>query len=130
MDRSLGMDNERMGRSPLERRRMIIRSMPDFKSNLSGLKFHGQKMEIVHREVRLIGCLRVIPMRHIKNITVNILLDHKPRPTREPHTLALTNGMEPQTTMLTNTLTRLQFNDIPWILTQITSDIIIIVDLP
>ena len=87
-------------------------------------------MKIMDWEIRLISRGRVIAMRHIEDILEDILLHHKPRATREPHALALPNGMEPEPPMLTNASPRFQFNNITWLFTKIPSDIVIIVDLP
>ena len=78
MDWRLGMDNERIGRSPLQPGRMIIRGMPDFKGDLNRRKRLSQEMKVMDWEISLIGRIRIISMRYIENIITYILLDHKP----------------------------------------------------
>ena len=74
-------------------------------------------MEAMHREVLLVGRLRVVAVRHVKNILRYILLHHKPRTTPEAHTLALSDGMEPQALVLTDATTGLQLYYIAWLFT-------------
>ena len=51
-------------------------------------------------------------MRNVKNILSDILLHNKPRTASETHALALSDGVEPQSFMLSDTLASLQLNDI------------------
>ena len=69
-------------------------------------------MEIVQRELLLVGSLRVIAMAHIEDILLYVFLDDKPRTAAEAQSLTLSNGMIPQSLVLSDTLTRFQFDDI------------------
>ena len=81
------------------------------------------------RELRLIGRLRVITMRDIEDVVGDILLDDKPGASGEAHALALPDGMEPQSAMFTDAATGLQFDDITRLFTEVTTDIVVVVDL-
>ena len=129
MDRSLGMENERVGRSPLQRGRMILRRMTDLERHIRTLHRNGEPMECMDWELLLIRRLRVVTMRHIENIAGNILLYHEPRTSAKAHALALAYGMEPQTFMLSYPLARFKLDDIARLFAEVTADIIIIIDL-
>ena len=128
MDLGLGMNHERSGSGPFQSSWMILRGMTDLKGHFSGLQSLREEMEVMNREVLLIGCFWVIPMRHIEDIVLHILFDDEPRSSTKAHPLSLPNGMEPEALVLTNTLTGLQLYDIARVLTQIPADIIIVID--
>ena len=67
----------------------------------------GEEMEVVDRKILLVGCLGVVAMGHIEDIVGDILLDYKPWTATEAESLALTDGVEPQTLVATS-LTRLR----------------------
>jgi len=90
----------------------------------------GEEMEILQWEILLVSRLRVVTMTHIQNIVLHILLNHEPRTTAEAQTLALTDGVEPQTLVATDALTRLHLNHIARLLAQVSADVIVIVNLP
>ena len=69
-------------------------------------------MEIMQRELLFIGCLRVIAMTHIEDILLYVFLDDKPRTAAEAQSLTLTNGMIPESLVLTDALACFQFDDI------------------
>ena len=103
------------------RRRQVFRCMTNLESDvheLSGvivlilMKRLREEMEIMNTEVLFIGCLRIVTVTDKKNILLNIFLDHKPRTTAEAQSLALSDGMEPQAFVLTNSLACFQFNHI------------------
>ena len=86
-------------------------------------------MDVMHREVTFVGCGRVVTVGDIEDVVRNILFNDEPGATGKAHTLALTDGMEPETTVFTDATTRLKFNDLTRVFTKVTTDIIIVVDL-
>ena len=106
------------------RRSQVFRCMTNLESDvheLSGvivlilMKRLREEMEIMNTEVLFIGCLRIVTVTDKKNILLNIFLDHKPMTTAEAQTLALSDGMEPQAFVLTNSHACFQFNHIAWL---------------
>ena len=86
-------------------------------------------MKVTDRKVLTVGRFGVIAMRDVKDVQYNILFHHKPRTTTEAHTLTLSDGMEPESLVLTDTFTRLQFYYFTRLFTQIPTDIVVIVNL-
>ena len=117
VDLGFGVDYERLRTGPLQRGRKILRRMADLEGDFNRLERQGQEMKIMDRERLAISRLRVIAMRDIEDITCHILLHHKPGASREAHALALSDGMEPKSSVLPNATPCLQFDDIPRILT-------------
>ena len=68
-------------------------------------------------------------MGDIEDIVGDVFFDDEPGATGETHTLALTDGVEPEAFMLTDTTTGFEFDDITGILPEIATDIIVVVDL-
>ena len=95
VDSLLGMYDKFMIARPCQCSWMILRRMANLKCHLTRCQALCEKMEIVHREILLIGRLRVIAMRNVKNILRHVLLHHKPGTATETHTLALTYSVEP-----------------------------------
>ena len=57
-----------------------------------------------------------------------VLLDDKPGTSAKAQSLALTNGVEPESLVLANLLARLQFYDIARLLAQVATDVVVVVD--
>ena len=70
----------------------------------------GEEMEIMKGEILLVRRLRVVTMTHIQNVVLHILLNHKPRTAAEAQTLALADGVEPQTLVAADALARLRLS--------------------
>ena len=68
-------------------------------------------------------------MGNVEDIVRDILFDYEPRATGEPHAFALADGMEPEATVKADATPALEFDDITRILTEITTDIVVVVDL-
>ena len=97
---------------PLQSSRMILWCMSDLECHLTKGQTLCEEMEVMHRKVLLIGCRRVVAMRNVKNIPSDVLLHDEPRTASETHALALSDGVEPQSFMASDTLASLQLNDI------------------
>ena len=89
----------------------------------------GEEMEILKGEILLVSRLRVVTMTHIQNVVLHILLNHEPRTAAEAQTLALADGVEPQTLVAADALARLHLNHIARVLAQVSADVIVIVNL-
>ena len=69
-------------------------------------------------------------MRDIDDILCYILLDDKPRTATQPHAFALADGVKPVTFMLADELARLQFYHVTLLFSEITSQVVVVVNLP
>ena len=102
-------------------------------SNLKRYVLHRhlacQVVEVVYYEVLLIGSLRVVAMAHIQNVIGYILLYNKPRTAAKAKTLALTNSVEPQSTMLANTFARFHLHHISRLLAKVSAYVFVVVNL-
>ena len=79
MDGVLGMDDESIIRGLLQRTREVLRSVTDFKGNISRLYWHRQPMDVMHWEVTFVGCGRGITVGDIEDVVRDILFNDEPR---------------------------------------------------
>ena len=96
---------------------------------LRHVHWHRKPMEIINSKILFVGRFWVIAVRDIENVLLNVFLHDKPGATAEAHALALTDGMEPEPTVLSDSATCLQFDHVARLLTQIAADIVVVVDL-
>ena len=68
-------------------------------------------------------------MGDVEDVVGDVFFDDEPGATGEAHAFALTDGMEPEAFVLTDTTTSFEFDDITGVLSEITTDIVIIIDL-
>ena len=61
----LGMDDALVFACPFQCGWMILWSVADLECHICGLHFLGQEVEVLNREVGLVGSLWVVAMRHI-----------------------------------------------------------------
>ena len=108
---------------------MPLRSVTYLESDTLGKLGNSEEMEVVDGEVLLIGCLRVVAMGDIENVALYIFLDNKPWTATETQSLALTDGVKPQTLVGSYAATGIQFNNITGIVAEVSLDIIVVVDL-
>ena len=85
-------------------------------------------MHVMDRERLLVGGFRIIAMRDVKNIFTNIFLYDEPGATGEAHAFALADGVEPEAFVLPDATTRLEFDDIARVLSEVATDIVVVVD--
>ena len=78
---------------------MILWRMADLKGHIRKRPSFCEEMEVTHREILLIGRLRIVTMRNVKNIHAHILLHHEPGTTPKSHAFTLTDCMEPKALM-------------------------------
>ena len=109
--------------------RMILRRMANLERYLLHRHLTGEEMEILQWEILLVRRLRVVAVTHVENILLHILLDYEPRSAAEAQTLALADGVEPQTLVASDALARLHLNHVARVLAQVSADVIVIVDL-
>ena len=124
------MDDEFLRVFPFECCRVIFRCVADLEGHLTKCLARCEEMKIVYGEVLLVGSFGIIAVGDVEDIVGDILLHHEPWSATEAHTLALTDGVEPQPFMFADTLTRFQLNHIARHLSQIATDIVIVTDLP
>ena len=103
--------------------------MAYLQGNILGWQLPVDAVEADNGEVLLISCLRVVAMRYVDDVLLNVFLDDKPRSTTESHTFALSDGVEPVAAMLANLLACFQFDDVARLFTEIATDIVVVVDL-
>ena len=80
---------------PLQCGWVIFWCVANLECDVCGLQLACEIVEIANREVLLVGCLRVVAVRHISYIINYVLLDHKPRTTTKAHALTLADGVKP-----------------------------------
>ena len=129
VDLLLAMDDIGIISCGLHRSLVPLGSVAYLEGDALGKAGDGEVMEVVDGERLLVGCLGVVAMGHIEDIVGDILLDYKPRTTTEAESLALTDGVEPQTLVATYAATSLQLDDISGIVAEITLDVIVVINL-
>ena len=87
-------------------------------------------MDVMDGEVGFVGGGGVVAVGDVEDVVGDIFFDDEPGTAREAHAFALTDGMEPETTVRTDTTTGFEFDDISGVFTEVTSDIVIVIDLP
>ena len=107
MNLLFGMYHKRVISRPLQRRRMILWRMTYLECHLTRCLTLCEIVEVTNSEILLVSRFRVIAMRNIENIQLHILLHHEPGTSTKAHTLALADGMKPETFMLANALASL-----------------------
>ena len=129
MDFLLAMDDIGIISCGLHRCLMPFGGVTYLEGDALGKAGDGEVMEVVDGERLLVGCLGVVAMGHIEDIVGDILLDYKPGTTTEAESLALADGVEPQTLVATYAATSLQLDDISGIVAEITLDVIVVINL-
>ena len=81
-------------------------------------------------EVGFVGGGGVVAVGDVEDVVRDILFDDEPGAAGEAHAFALTDGVEPEAFVLTDTTTGFEFDDITGVFTEVTSDIVIVIDLP
>ena len=89
----------------------------------------GDEMKAVHVEVILIDSLGVVAMRYEKDVSLQVLLHHKPRTSAESQSLTLSYGVEPKSLVSTDFLACFYLSYIAWILSQVLLDIFAEIDI-
>lgn len=86
-------------------------------------------VEVADGEVLLVGCLRVVAVRDIDDVLVDVLLDDKPGTSTKAHALALSDGVEPVASVLSYLAPRLQLQNVAGHLAQVAAQVVVVVDL-
>ena len=76
------------------------------------------EIKILQMESITILLCTIITMRHINNVLLYIFLNHEPRATTQAKTFALSDSVEPKPLMFAKNLSRLQFYNGTFLLTQ------------
>lgn len=127
MDFFVGMNDVTAFSGVLYRSGEIFRCVTDFECHAWLVHFCSEKMEVVDCEVLFVGCLRVIAVADIENVVGYVFLDDEPWTATEPQSLALPDGVEPQSAVLADAFTRLPFDDVAGLLTEIATNILVVV---
>ena len=72
----------------------------------------------------------VVAVGDVEDVVGDIFFDDEPGTAGEAHAFALTDGVEPEAFVLTDTTTGFEFDDITGVFTEVTSDIVVVIDLP
>ena len=83
---------------------MVFGSVTNLERHLLRQLTGGEEMEVADREVCLVGGVGVVAMTDVENVCLNVFPHYKPRSSAETHSLALSNGVEPKSTVLTYAL--------------------------
>ena len=86
-------------------------------------------MEVCHAEILLVSRFRIITVAYEQDVFFYILLHDEPRTASESEPLALTDGVEPKSPVLTDAPSGLQFDDVAWLLAEVTAHIFVVVYL-
>lgn len=89
----------------------------------------GKEMEVVDMKCLLVCRLGIVALADVKNVFRHVFPYRKPWTFAKTETLALANGVEPQTLMLPQTPSCLQLNDVAGILAEIAAQIVVVVNL-
>ena len=144
MDRGLGMDGVGVGGCLFQRAGEVFGGVTDFKCNVRAqplgrlgdrrkcdrLGDRCQPVDVVDGEVGFVGGGGVVAVGDVEDVVGDVFFDDEPGTTREAHAFALTDGVEPEAFVLTDTTTSFEFDDITGVFTEVTSDIVIVIDLP
>ena len=110
---------------------MVLRCVADLEGNLLR-QFRDafcKEMEVVQREVALVGRLGIVAMAYIKDVLVYVFPYDEPGTASEPEPLALSDGVEPQSPVFADLLPSLEFDDVTGLFTQVTAHILVVVDV-
>ena len=102
--------------------------MTNLKRNISTLYWYCEPVEVVDGEVRFVGGGGVVAMGDVEDVVGDIFFDDEPGTSGEAHAFALTNGVEPEAFVLANATTRLEFDDVTWVFSKVTTDVVVVVD--
>ena len=69
-------------------------------------------------------------MTDIEDVLRHILFDHEPRASAKAKAVTLADGVEPQALMTAYQPACLQFHHVAGLLTQIATDVVVVVDFP
>ena len=111
--------------------RMILGGVANLEGNLPGqcCDAFSEEVEVVQRKIFLVGCSWVIAMTYIQDIFSYIFLYDEPWTTAKTESLALPDGMEPQSLVFADFLSRLQFDDVTYLFAEVAAYILVIVDI-
>ena len=85
-------------------------------------------MERHDGEVLLIGCLWVVAVGDIDDVLLDVFLDDKPRAATQSHAFSLSDGVEPVALVLADKFSRFQLYYVARQLTQIATQLVVVVD--
>ena len=129
MDRRVSMNHIAPIALRLEACRPVFRRMPYLQRDALWRQLTVNAMEIVYRELLLIGRRRVVAVTDVEDVLDDVLLDDEPRSAAEAHTLALADGVEPQPAVLADAAARLQLDDVAGLLAEVAAYVVVVVDL-
>lgn len=107
---------------------IILWRMTNLKRNISTLYWDSEPVEVVDGEVGLVGGGGVVAMGDVEDVVGDVFFDDEPGTSGETHAFALTNGVEPEAFVRANATTSLEFDDVTWVFTEVTTDVVIVVD--
>ena len=102
--------------------------MTNLKRNISTLYWYCEPVEVVDGEVGFVGGGGVVAMGDVEDVVGDIFFDDEPGAAGEAHAFALANGVEPEAFVFTNATTCLEFDDVTRVFTEVTTDVVIVVD--
>ena len=109
MNRRIGVNHITTFAQTLQFGRQVFGRVANLQRDIRWGQLSVDAVEVHNRKVLLIGCRRVVAVRHIDDVLFDVFLDDEPRTTTQSHTLALTDGVEPVAFVLSYFLASLQF---------------------
>ena len=129
MDRGIGVNHITAVALLLQAGGQVLRRVANLQRDTLWRQLTVDAVEVVDGEVLLVGRLRVVAVTDVEHVLSHVLLHYKPRAAAEAHTLALADGVKPQSLVLTDALAGLQLDDVAGLFAKIATDIFVIVDL-
>ena len=106
-----------------------FRGVTDFQRDVCWRQLSIDAVERHDGEVLLVGRLWVVAMRDIDDVLQNVFLDNKPGTSTQSHAFSLSDGVEPVAFVLADNFPCLQLYDVARQLTQIATQVVVVVDL-
>ena len=131
----VGMDDELALARALKHSRMVFGRMANLEAHTCRCarltpRVERKKVEIVYGEVLLVSGTRFETLTHIQHIVGYILFHDVPRTATEAESVALSDGVEPQTAVLAYKPARLQFEYFARLLAEELAYVVVMFILP
>ena len=128
VDWCLGVDDERFLGCLLQSSGKIFGGVANFEGDVSALHWNCEPVDVVDGEGGLVGGGGVVAVGDVEDVVGDIFFDDEPGATGEAHALALADGVEPEAFVLPDPTPCLEFDDIAWVLAEVATDIVVVVD--
>ena len=105
------------------------RCMPYLYTDLHWEVTRCQQMKVVDEEVVFVCRSRVVAFADVEDVSLQVFLNGKPRSFTKAKSFALTDGVEPQASMLTDTTSCFKLDYVTRILAEVAAYVVVVVYL-